>query len=78
MQEIDLVPLFNDNRLSKVIVDSRSACLAEAGELHRLKGQLPTLFQSEASLLPEVGQLLKSDGSLESASHNFEGDVTVL
>lgn len=75
MQEIDLVPLAKAGRLKRVIVDSREACLAEAGELHRLLKGHKEVEARQHEWLPELGQLVTQDGSM---SHRSDDDVVIL
>lgn len=70
MQEIDLVPLARAGRLNKVIVDSREACLAEAGELQRLLNACPEVQSREREWLPELGELVAHDGSMSGHSED--------
>lgn len=74
MQEMDLVPLFQSKRLKRIIVDSRSACVAEAGEVQRLLKEAG-IPEDDEKWLPELGQLLNEAGS---PSAETDDDVTVL
>jgi ornithine cyclodeaminase/alanine dehydrogenase-like protein (mu-crystallin family) len=75
MQEIDLVPLAKSGRLRRVIVDSREACLAEAGEIQRLVREQPVSEREQDSWLPELGQLVTQDGYM---SDRVDEDVLLL
>lgn len=75
MQEMDLVPLAKTGRLKRVVVDSREACLAEAGELRRLLSEHREAQGNQDEWLPELGQLVTQDGVMTARS---EDDVVIL
>lgn len=75
MQEIDLVPLAQEGRLKSVIVDSREACISEAGEVQRLLKALSISGQAEAKWLPELGQLVNEQGA---PAEEIDEDLTIL
>lgn len=75
MQEIDLVPLAKSGRLKRAIVDSREACLAEAGEIQRLVREQRLSEEEQIGWLPELGFLVTQDGCM---SDRVDEDVLVL
>lgn len=75
MQEIDLVPLAQSGRLQRVIVDSREACLAEAGEIQRLVREQRLSEEEQNGWLDELGSLVTQDGYI---SDRVDEDVLVL
>lgn len=75
MQEIDLVPLARNGRVQRVIVDSREACIAEAGEVQRLFAAMQISKAKEESWLPELGQLVSDDGL---PADQVDEDLTIL
>lgn len=81
MREVDLLPLFDGTagtrKAKRIILDSKSACLAEAGELYHLREHLKDRF--EDIKLEELGALLDDKGkATQSTSHAEEDDITVL
>lgn len=86
MREVDLVPLFNVSLARKsaqtrrIIVDSASACIAEAGELYHLR-QCSKQYYSfkEGHSLVELGSLLDEQGHAQKDGFSDRvDDVTVL
>lgn len=75
MQEIDLVPLAQSGRVKRVIVDSREACIAEAGEIQRLLKDCDISEEDASQWLPELGQLVNGQGS---PVDQTEDDLTIL
>jgi len=77
MREVELAPLFRERSAeqdaesaiaSKIIVDSRSACLEEAGELYQLREDLPETFGQDGDSrerLSELGELVNAEGLVE-------------
>ena len=84
MREVDLVPLFappsgTSPLCTRLIVDSRSACLAEAGELHHLFAEAgETVGKQGERVLVELGELLDEDGSVGRSSLADAGETVVL
>ena len=82
MREVDLVPLFDHQssrpRSTRIIVDSKSACLAEAGELYHLQEHLPQAFGEDDELLVELGSLVDREGRIKDGSQGDEEEVVVL
>lgn len=78
MREVDLVPLFRPDEdgtvASRIIVDSKEACLGEAGELHHLRTTIPTFPLDK---IVELGSLLSQvrEGTI---AQTAEEEVTVL
>jgi ornithine cyclodeaminase/alanine dehydrogenase-like protein (mu-crystallin family) len=65
MREFDLQALVKSGRTSTVLVDSKEACLAEAGELQFLKGT------RQEDLVLDLGILLCEDGSVDEKAFNY-------
>lgn len=84
MREVDLLPLFDRSqralgKSSRIIVDSRSACLAEAGELYHLREHLPSASGENEGLLVELGSLLDDEGQpVSDAVRSDQDEITVL
>lgn len=84
MREVDLVPLFapssgTSTPCTRLIVDSRSACLAEAGELHHLFTKAgDTVGKQGEKVLIELGELLDEDGCVGRSSVANAGETIVL
>lgn len=81
MREVNLLPLFSrsqaGSKTSRIIVDSKSACLAEAGELYHLREHDAEVFGEQDECLVELGSLVDSEGAAKTAS-GAGGGVTVL
>ena len=79
MREVDLVPLFRPDEdgtvASRIIVDSKEACLAEAGELHHLRTTIPTFPLDK---IVELGSLLSQVRREGTIAQTAEEEVTVL
>lgn len=84
MREVDLVPLFTPSfgtaaPCTRLIVDSRSACLAEAGELHHLFAEAgETVGKQGEKVLLELGDLLDEDGRVGQSSLANAGETVVF
>lgn len=85
MREVDLVSLLDGKngtpRAQRIIVDSESACRAEAGELYDVQRELPHLMNegSSSCCLVELGTLLDPRGNVKAAAMARSSDeVTVL
>ena len=64
MHELDVQALERSGRLARLTVDSRSACLAEAGELQYLRG---------ASSIVEIGACVDEHGRPTAARGSGQG-----
>ena len=62
--------------MKRVIVDSREACIAEAGEIQRLLKELDITHEDAPGWLPELGQLVNEEG--RSAAEADDDDLTIL
>ena len=84
MREVDLAPLFapasgTSTPCTRLIVDSRSACLAEAGELHHLFAEAgETVGKQGERVLVELGELLDEDGRVGRSSLAYACETVVL
>ena len=82
MCEVNLVPLFRPDlgppHARRIIVDSYSACLAEAGELRHLRDHTSGLRTDDYSFV-ELGHMLDEQGRVRGEATGLEkNEVTVL
>ncbi|KAL7009066.1 hypothetical protein EMMF5_001263 [Cystobasidiomycetes sp. EMM_F5] len=90
MREVDLAALFAGNdgtdrktdgpQAQRVIVDSRDACISEAGEIYDLRASHPQLFAPDklGTTLVELGELLDENGCGRESCGSKQDYVTVL